>query len=73
MTATLPARSYYDHPCGFQARHLAVCLDWADGTAVCYLWRRGRKPGEPLLSDLSKALDTLRFFDDDPEEGSATR
>lgn len=37
----------------------ALELSWHVGDAFAYLWRAGKKPGSPVLSDLEKAAQHL--------------
>lgn len=52
---------YYLLPDGTECRKFIEGMSYYLGTAFAYLWRAGRKPGEPMVKDLRKALDNIRF------------
>lgn len=53
--------SYYLLPDGTECRKFIEGMSYYLGTAFAYLWRAGHKPGEPMVKDLRKALDNIRF------------
>ncbi len=55
--------SHYDHPTlpDLQAYQVAAPFGYNIGTAMVYLWRAGRKPGEPIVKDLRKAIEHIQF------------
>ena len=61
---TEPQVSYYTWHPHYEAREVAQHLSYNVGVALCYIWRAGRKPGNPPLQDYSKALDHIRFARD---------
>jgi hypothetical protein len=57
----LPDRPYYVLPDGQQVKDVVGHLSYNVGTAVAYLFRAGRKPGNPAADDIRKARDHLMF------------
>lgn len=52
---------YYLLPDGTECRKFIEGMSYYLGTAFAYLWRAGHKTGEPMVKDLRKALDNIRF------------
>lgn len=60
--ATFAGRPEYDWllpTVGVRCKDVASHFNFNLGNVLKYLWRHGRKPGEPALKDLRKALDYL--------------
>ena len=62
---------YYRLPCGRYLEDFVSHweLDFAEGSALKYLWRAGRKDGESRKKDLAKAEHYLRFIVDRHDRG----
>jgi hypothetical protein len=56
-------KSYYDHPTikGLQAIDVIQDFSYNVATAMAYLWRAGRKPGNDAIEDLEKARMHIYF------------
>lgn len=54
---------YYNHPTiwGLQAVEVIQDFSYNKATAMGYIWRAGRKPGEDEVKDLKKARDHIDF------------
>jgi hypothetical protein len=46
---------HYKHATGVQCVEIAECLNFNLGNALKYIWRSGKKGGEPVGDDLTKA------------------
>lgn len=56
--------SYYKLPCGKYLEDFIdeVCLSFAGGSALKYLWRAGKKDGESTSKDMDKCMHYCKFI-----------
>lgn len=47
---------YTDHPSGIEAIEVTRHMGFNVGNAIKYLWRNGKKEGQPAIQDLEKAI-----------------
>lgn len=59
MDETFKPRECYDWIPGLQCKDVAAHFNFNLGNVIKYVWRHGRKPGEPAVKDLMKARDYL--------------
>jgi hypothetical protein len=57
----LPDRPYYVLKGGIQVKDIVGDLPYNMGVAAAYILRAGKKPGNPAVDDIQKAIDHLRF------------
>ena len=51
---------YTSHPSGVECKDIIKHMDWAQGSAIKYLWRMGKK-GDDAIKDLLKAKKCIDF------------
>ena len=49
-------RHYTSHPSGIECIQITRHMNFNLGNAVKYLWRNGKKDGQPAVQDLEKAI-----------------
>lgn len=67
MESRIEHQDYYTLPNGIECKDVIQYFDWNTGSAIKYLWRKGKKSEEGLtnkqktIEDLEKAIKCIKF------------